>query len=168
MMWPRFDMRRMMIGYGSVAATASVLGFVALQNDSLGPHLLLLRDIQIPQPSNGQINLFLADAAPGTLARRGFSAYTGVAPGPGQIYTGTASAALAAWTQIGFTGNTSLYGTVFNHDWPILALRPGKVLVLADNAVNQNVNVMLFWQWVTPEEFTPEFAIEAAIEKAGF
>jgi hypothetical protein len=153
-----------MRGHISQAAVSGQDSFGVLYNNSTGPELLAVWNLQAGNNAAAQSYLVNSvQGIPSGATSGGFieTLYTGEAPLAGALYSGSVvSAPTASYEITQFP--TAAFG--WNQDKPLALIKPGWGLQVTENISNSIVHLSIVWSAVTADDLGSEAPGNAPLE----
>lgn len=135
------------------AATASVVSFAQLFNNSNSAELLMVLDFSLWVSTTNFIFVYPSQTGLSGTAGTALPFVAGEATPPGVFSQGTAASAATSGYKLSVTNQASLS---WPHNYPFLVLPPNWYMTIICNAVNLRLIASVTWEAITPEQLAED------------
>src|SRR5271163_773366 len=142
------NVRESGFGGANQAAVASNFPYVALNNNSAGPAVLVVHSYDSSTITAQAIGITLVNGLTGTAASTEVPAVAGEGAPAGLIYTGAITTLPSRLTRTTIPAN-SFY--LWTHDYPVAYILPGWSFAVFCATVNTSLNASFWWEQLPAE-----------------
>jgi len=142
------NVRESGFGGANSVGVASVFSYVALNNNSAGPAVLVIHSYDASFIAGSLFGITLVNGLIGTATSTEVPAVAGEGSPAGLIYTGTIATLPSRITRTAVPGNSFF---LWPHDYPVAYILPGWSFAVFCLTVNITLNASFWWEQLPAE-----------------